>query len=36
MGAAGKVEFIDRYVGALQVARFFQPNLLSVRQANLL
>jgi hypothetical protein len=36
MGAAGKVEFIDRHVGALQVARFFQPNLFSVRQANLL
>ena len=35
LGAAGKVEFIDRHVGALQVAQFFQPNLLAVRQASL-
>jgi hypothetical protein len=35
LGAAGKVEFIDRYVGALLVAQFFQPNLLAVRQASL-
>ena len=33
LGPAGKVEFIDRHVGALQVARFFQPNLSAVRQA---
>lgn len=35
LGAAGKVEFIDRHIGALQVAHFFQPNLRAVRQASL-
>ena len=35
MGAAGKVEFIDHHVGALQVAGLFQPNLHAVRQASL-
>ena len=35
LGATGKVEFIDRHVGALQVARFFQANLYAVRQASL-
>jgi hypothetical protein len=35
LGTAGKIEFIDRYVGALQVAHFFQPNLYTVRQASL-
>ncbi len=35
LGASGKVEFIDRHVGALQVARFFQPNLRRVRQASM-
>jgi hypothetical protein len=35
LGAAGKVEFIDHHVGALQVAHFFQPNLLTVRLASL-
>jgi hypothetical protein len=33
LGAAGKVEFIDRHVGTLRVARFFQPNLSAVREA---
>jgi hypothetical protein len=35
LGPAGKVEFIDRHVGVLQVARFFQPNLDTVRRASL-
>jgi hypothetical protein len=35
LGAAGKVEFIDRHVGVLRVAHFFQPNLSIVRQASL-
>lgn len=35
LGPAGKVEFIDRHVGVLQVAHFFQPNLSIVRQASL-
>jgi hypothetical protein len=34
LGTVGKVEFIDRHVGALQVAQFFQPNLRTVRQAS--
>lgn len=34
-GVASKVEFIDRHVGALQVARFFQANLGTVRQTSL-
>lgn len=35
LGATGKIEFIDRHIGALRVARFFQPNLSMVRQASL-
>ncbi|MET0962012.1 MAG: hypothetical protein ABWY05_04235 [Noviherbaspirillum sp.] len=35
LGTRGKVDFIDRHIGALQAARFFEPNLRAVRQASL-
>ena len=35
LGAASKVDFIDRHVGGLQVGRFFQPNLAAVRRASM-
>lgn len=34
LGACNKVRFIDDEIGSLQVAHFFQPNLLAVRSAN--
>jgi hypothetical protein len=34
LGAGSKADFIDRQVGALQVARFFEPNLQAIRRAD--
>ena len=35
LGAGSKADFIDRQVGALQVARFFEPNLQAIRRADM-
>ena len=35
LGPRSKVEFIDRYIGEFQVARFFLPNLREVRRISL-
>jgi hypothetical protein len=35
LGPLSKVEFIDRYIGEFQVARFFLPNLREVRRVSL-